>query len=247
MPNMMDPQSFNRYSYVNNNPVRYTDPTGHMIKDEDDAGGGTDDPEHPTGQTTITTENANDYYQPSAETAGTQYPNGKECWPHCNDGEVDDGGYTPPAYQTQEATGTSKGMLLLFGFTVKSCHLWERCAVRSVEDVTNVTTGERAEFICVGPTDTPEGSQPFVCLVLCLSVDVHVGIGETSTPYNSLNQIYGGWFDNRGFDIPAFGVAQETSSTANILVVSWGPSIPSAYNIPTYATQVPYTGNLAQR
>jgi RHS repeat-associated protein len=29
--NVYDPQSLNRYSYVNNNPLRYTDPTGHAI------------------------------------------------------------------------------------------------------------------------------------------------------------------------------------------------------------------------
>ncbi len=85
VPGAFNPQTLNRYAYALNNPVRYTDPTGHMVKDEDDAGGGTDDPEHPVGQTTVTPENANDYYQPSAETAGTQYPNGKECWPKCNE------------------------------------------------------------------------------------------------------------------------------------------------------------------
>gem|GEM_PF-6868117 len=29
IPNVYNPQSLNRYSYVNNNPLRYTDPTGH--------------------------------------------------------------------------------------------------------------------------------------------------------------------------------------------------------------------------
>jgi hypothetical protein len=30
VPNPTNPQSLNRYSYVTNNPLRYTDPTGHM-------------------------------------------------------------------------------------------------------------------------------------------------------------------------------------------------------------------------
>ncbi len=31
VPDPTNPQTFNRYSYVNNNPVRYTDPTGHCV------------------------------------------------------------------------------------------------------------------------------------------------------------------------------------------------------------------------
>ena len=30
MPDPLDPQSLNRYSYVYNNPLKYTDPSGHF-------------------------------------------------------------------------------------------------------------------------------------------------------------------------------------------------------------------------
>jgi hypothetical protein len=39
VPEYGNPQNLNRYSYVNNNPLRYTDPTGHMM-DQGDMGGG---------------------------------------------------------------------------------------------------------------------------------------------------------------------------------------------------------------
>jgi RHS repeat-associated protein len=35
VPNMANPQAFNRYSYVYNNPLRYTDPSGHFICSND--------------------------------------------------------------------------------------------------------------------------------------------------------------------------------------------------------------------
>jgi hypothetical protein len=38
IPNLYNPQSLNRFSYVLNNPVRFSDPTGH--KEYDEAGGG---------------------------------------------------------------------------------------------------------------------------------------------------------------------------------------------------------------
>lgn len=35
VPGFADPQNLNRYSYVRNNPVRYTDPSGHFIFEEE--------------------------------------------------------------------------------------------------------------------------------------------------------------------------------------------------------------------
>jgi RHS repeat-associated protein len=35
IPNPANPQCFNRYSYCLNNPLRYTDPSGHLVYDED--------------------------------------------------------------------------------------------------------------------------------------------------------------------------------------------------------------------
>jgi len=42
VPNPSNPQALNRYSYTLNNPLKYTDPTGHMVAE--DSVGGCDEP-----------------------------------------------------------------------------------------------------------------------------------------------------------------------------------------------------------
>jgi len=95
VPNPMNPQTLNRYSYTANNPVRYTDPTGHAFCEDcndggdyndggdtgGDAGGG-----NGCGANDADCDGVTDSEdQAPADTGGNQYPNGKECWPHCND------------------------------------------------------------------------------------------------------------------------------------------------------------------
>ena len=39
IPGAGNPQSWDRFAYVNNNPLRYTDPSGHMMSEGDEGGG----------------------------------------------------------------------------------------------------------------------------------------------------------------------------------------------------------------
>jgi hypothetical protein len=49
IPSYTNPQDLNRYSYVNNNPLRYTDPTGHMRVEEPGSKKGCSDPKYCKG------------------------------------------------------------------------------------------------------------------------------------------------------------------------------------------------------
>lgn len=51
---MESPQAWNRFSYVNNNPIRYSDPTGHMLENDDYGGVGPTPPIPPRDDDTDT-------------------------------------------------------------------------------------------------------------------------------------------------------------------------------------------------
>ena len=55
VPDREDPQSFNRYSYGLNNPLRYTDPTGHRVVEGAGGGGGAFCYDNPVGISTCGT------------------------------------------------------------------------------------------------------------------------------------------------------------------------------------------------
>ncbi len=64
VPNPTNPQSYNRYSYTLNNPVKYTDPTGHATCEDmpwecDNEGGWSDDGSNPSSFPGTSSQNSN--------------------------------------------------------------------------------------------------------------------------------------------------------------------------------------------
>ena len=122
VPNPLNPQSLNRFAYVLNNPLKYTDPTRHVeCWDEDcnggpsgggggNGGGGGGDSGNvnpcnadPTAEGCPGAQEA----VPPAST-GTQQNTNAECWPHCHDDVAES------LTQTQifQAVGPVKGVCL---------------------------------------------------------------------------------------------------------------------------------------
>ena len=86
IPDPTNPQQFNRYSYVTNNPLHYTDPSGHAANDGkqdktgapvDGAGGGGDPVDLPPDPPTPPTVGGNDYAGKTIESDGTIHPTGE--------------------------------------------------------------------------------------------------------------------------------------------------------------------------
>jgi len=93
VPGYANPQNLNRMSYVTNNPLRYTDPTGHMMTDEggggclicnfpppDDGGGGGDDDPRTTDPDTDN-DGVPDVPDPSADPVTLGSHSDPECTP----------------------------------------------------------------------------------------------------------------------------------------------------------------------
>jgi RHS repeat-associated protein len=77
VPNPLDPQSLNRFTYVLNNPLKYTDPTGHMMDDGLDGGCEICGPSTPPSSGGNTPSETNT--QPPADTPSDQTTNEGAC------------------------------------------------------------------------------------------------------------------------------------------------------------------------
>ena len=69
IPNLFNPQALNRYSYVANNPLRYTDPTGHMLSECGQFGEECGGSPAPISSPVVATK-----YPPTAQTTTTKSP-----------------------------------------------------------------------------------------------------------------------------------------------------------------------------
>jgi RHS repeat-associated protein len=88
VPGYTNPQALNRFSYVLNNPLRYIDPTGHMITYADGGGGGS-------------------YTSPSPVNYCTTHPG--SCWNNSNNGG-NNNSQTPIPVPTPTTTPTPTPM-----------------------------------------------------------------------------------------------------------------------------------------
>lgn len=72
MPGYTNPQNLNRYSYVTNNPLRYTDPTGHMRVEDGPQSNGCSNPTYCQNGEPISpvTNNNNDNETPAYQDPG---------------------------------------------------------------------------------------------------------------------------------------------------------------------------------
>jgi len=87
VPHPLNPQSLNRFAYVLNNPVKYTDPTGHAEMCEESCGQeGTGDPSEDNNENTSENTANTESQDTPADDGGNQNPNDNVgCWPHCKD------------------------------------------------------------------------------------------------------------------------------------------------------------------
>lgn len=96
MPHPLNPQSLNRFSYTLNNPVKYTDPTGHA-EVCDDPSCGANPPSNPSNNGEVpTTPTAPPANPPVNAPTNPNPEQGDDCKRHCDDADRADGSPSSP-------------------------------------------------------------------------------------------------------------------------------------------------------